>query len=185
MVTLDTPVSSLPSQPLEMENQLAQLSDSGRFEAIIHDDGMTEVVEPFVYVYNLVFITDKSVSAVVYIEDDETWYRVFKENRSNAVLTDAYDAVREVRDFETLYDRHPVTVEEAVFAENRPTKEETSGYDEGDSFDCPVCGSTHIVKFDEDELMRDHPTDTSSLYVECPDTRNDKLTIEFQARTSD
>jgi hypothetical protein len=183
MTDLGTPVSNLPSRPLEMEQELAQLEDSGQFEAIIHDDGMTEVVEPFVYVYNLVFITEESISAVIYIEDDETWYRVFKDDRLDAELTDAYDAVREIRDDETLYDRHSVTIEEAVFMEDRPSQEETSDYEEGDSFDCPVCGDTHVVKFEEDELMKDHPTDVSSLYVECPAARNNELTIEYQART--
>ena len=183
MIDLDTPVSSLPSGPLAMEHELAQLEESGRFEAIIHDDGMTEVIEPFVYVYNLIFITEESVSAVVYIEDDETWYRIFKEDRPDTRLTDAYDAVRELRDEETLYDRHPLTIEEAVFIEDRPTQEEVSGYEEGDSFDCPVCGGTHIVKFEEDELMKEHPTDVSHLYVECPEARNNELIIEFQART--
>jgi hypothetical protein len=36
MADLDTPVSSLPSRPLEMEQALAQLEDSGWFEAIGH-----------------------------------------------------------------------------------------------------------------------------------------------------
>jgi predicted RNA-binding Zn-ribbon protein involved in translation (DUF1610 family) len=183
MTNLDTPVSSLPSRPLAMEKELTQLEESERFEAIIHDEGMTEVVEPFVYVYNLVFITQKSVSAVVYIEDEETWYRVFKEDRSDAELTDAYDAVREIRDEATLYDRHSLTIEEAVFMEDRPSQEETSGYEEGDSFDCPVCGNIHIVKFEEEEMMKDHPTDVSQLYVNCPEARNDELILEYQART--
>lgn len=183
MTDFDTPVSSLPSRPLAMEQDLDQLKESGQFDAIIHDEEMTEVVEPFVYVYNLIFITEESVSAVVYIEDEETWYRVFKENRSDAKLTDAYDAVREVRDEETLFDRHSLTIEEAVFMENRPSQEETSGYEEGDSFECPVCGETHIVKFEEDELMKDHPTDVSHLYVECLEASNDELIIEYQART--
>jgi predicted RNA-binding Zn-ribbon protein involved in translation (DUF1610 family) len=183
MADLDTPVSSLPSRPLEMEQALAQLEDSGRFEAIIHSEKTIEVEEPFVYVYDLVFITEGSVSAVVYIEDDETWYRVFKEDRSDAELTDAYDAVREIRDEESLFDRHSLTIEEAVFTEDTPSKEETSGYEKGDSFECPVCGDTHTVKFEEDELMKDHSTDVSQLYVECPEARNDELIIEFQART--
>jgi hypothetical protein len=41
----------------------------------------------------------------------------------------------------------------------------------------------HVVKFDEDELMEDHPTDTSSLYVECPEASNNELIIEYQAST--
>jgi uncharacterized Fe-S cluster-containing protein len=183
MPDLDTQVSSLPSRPLEMEQELAQLEDSGRFEAIVHSEKTIEVEEPFVYVCDLVFITEESVSAVVYIGDDETWYRVFKKYRSDAELTDAYDAVREVRDEDSLFDRHSLTIEEAVFTENTPSKEEISGYEAGDSFECPVCGDTHTVKFEEDELMKDHPTDVSSLYVECPEARNDELTIEYQART--
>lgn len=183
MATLDTPVSSLPSRPLEMEQELAQLEDSGQFEAIIHSEKTIEVDEPFVYVFDLIFITEKSVSTVVYIADDETWYRIFKEDRSDAELTNAYDAVREIRDEESLFDRHSLTIEEAVFTEDTPSKAETSGYEAGDSFECPVCGDMHTVKFEEDELMKDHPTDVSSLYVECPVARNDELTIEYQART--
>jgi hypothetical protein len=183
MATLDTPVSSLPSKPLEMEQELAQLEDSGQFEAIVHCEKTMEVEEPFVYVYDLAFITEESVSAVVYIEDDETWYRIFKQDRSDAELTDAYDAIREIRDEESLFDRHSLTIEEAVLVADRPTQEETSGYEEGDSFECPVCGDTHTVKFEEEEIMKDHPTDVSQLYVECSEARNDELIIEFQART--
>ncbi len=142
-----------------------------------------ELDEPFLYVYDLIFITEENLSAVVYFEDDEIWYRVFKEDRANTELTDAYDAVRTVRNEETLYDRHPLTIEEAVFLEDRPSKQETSDYEEGDSFECPVCGDTHIVKFEEDELMKDHLTDVSTLYVECSEARNNELTIEYQART--
>ena len=181
MPDLDKPVSSLPPRPLRMEQELTQLEESERFEAIIHAEGTLD--EPFVYVYDLVFITEENVSAVSYIEDDETWYRIFKQDRSNAELTDAYDAVREVRDLNSLFDRHSLTIEEAVFTEDTPSREETSGYEEGDSFECSVCGDTHTVKLEEDELMEDHSTDVSFLYVECPEARNDKLTIEYQART--
>jgi hypothetical protein len=183
MPELDTPVSPLPSHPIEMEQELSQLEDSGRFEAIIHAEDTVEVKEPLVYVYDLIFITEESVSAVVYIEDEETWYRVFKQDRSNTELTDAYDAVRDIRDEETIYDRHPLTIEEAVFREDTPSKQETSGYEEGDSFECPVCSETHKVKIEEEEMMKDHPTDVSHLYVDCSEARNNELIIEFQART--
>ena len=183
MPNLDTPVTALPTHPLEMEQQLTQLEESGRFDAIIYAEGTVEVDDPFVYVCDLILITEETVSAVVYIEDDGTWYQVLKEDRSSAELTDAYHAVRDGRDEETLYDRHALTIEEAVFREDTPTMEETSGYEEGDSFECPVCGDTHTVKFEEDELMKDHPTDVSHLYVECPEARNEELIIEFQART--
>jgi hypothetical protein len=183
MPNLDTPISSLPAHPLEIEQGLTQLEESGRFDAIIHAEETVEVDEPFVYVYDLILITEETVSAVVYIEGEQTWYRIFKEDRSSAELTDAYDAVRDIRDEETLYDRHPLTIEEAVFREDTPSKEKTSGYKEGDSFECPVCSDTHTVKFEEDELMKDHPTDVSQLYVECPGARNNELIIEFQART--
>ena len=118
MPDLDTPVSSLPAHPLEMEQELTQLEESGRFDAIIHAEGTVEVDEPFVYVYDLILITEETVSAVVYIKDEETWYRMFKDDRSSAKLTDAYDAVRDIRDEETLYDRYPLTIEEAVFRED-------------------------------------------------------------------
>lgn len=183
MPKLDTPVSPLPSRPIEMEQELSQLEDSGRFEAIIHAEGTLEVKDPLVYVYDLIFITEESVSAVVYIEQEETWYRVFKQDRSNTELTDAYDAVRDIRDNETLYDRHALTIEEAVFKQDRPSQKATSDYQEGDSFNCPICGEIHTVKFEEDELMKDRPTDVSHLYVDCPEARNDELIIEFQART--
>lgn len=183
MPSLDTPVSSLPSRPLEIDQELTQLKDSGRFHAIIHAEKTAKLEEPFLYVYDLILITEKTVSAVVYIEDEETWYRVFKKNRSSTELTDAYDAVREIRDEQTLYNRHALTIEEAVFMEDRPSQEQTSDYEEGDSFDCPVCDEIHTVKFEEDELMKDHPTDVSTLYVECPEARNNELIVEYQART--
>lgn len=183
MPDLDTPLSSFPSRPLTLEQDIDQLKESGRFEALLSDDQMTEIVEPFLYVYNCILITEETVSAVVYSEDDEAWYRIYSEARPHAVLTDAYDAVRDFRDEETLFDRHSLTIAEAVFTEDRPSNEETSDYEEGDSFACPVCGDMHVVKFDEDELMKDHPTDTSSLYVECPEASNNELTIEYQAST--
>jgi len=166
-----------------MEQDLSQLEESGRFEAIIHAEGTMEFEDPLLFVYDLIFITEESLSAVVYIEDDQTWYRIFKTDRADATLTDAYDAVRELRDEATLFDRHELTIEEAVFAEDRPSNEETSEYEEGDPFDCPICGETHTVKFEADELMKDHPTDVSTLYVECSEARNDELTIEYQAQT--
>jgi len=68
-------------------------------------------------------------------------------------------------------------------AANRPSGAETSGYEEGDAFDCPVCGDTHTVTFDEDEIMKGHETDTSVLSVDCSDASAGKMYVEFQART--
>jgi hypothetical protein len=59
-----------------------------------------------------------------------------QKDRSDTELTNAYDAVREIRDEESLFDRHSLTIEEAVFTEDTPSKEETSGYEKGDSFEC-------------------------------------------------
>jgi UTP-glucose-1-phosphate uridylyltransferase len=121
MPNFDTPVSSLPAHPLEMEQELTQLEESGRFDAIIHAEKTVEVDEPSVYVYDLILITEETVSAVVYSENEKTWYRIFKEDRSSAELTDAYDAVRDVRNERALYDRHALTIDEAVFREDTPS----------------------------------------------------------------
>lgn len=183
MDNLGEPLSGLPSRPLEIDEEVPQLKENNRIEAAFNDDTMIEDEGMYAYAHNLILITENIVSAVVYIEDDEAWYRVYGEDRPDAVLTDAYDAVRDFRDAEWLFDRHALTVEEAVFEADRPSQEQTSGYEEGDSFDCPVCGQTHTVQFHEDEYMKDHPTDTSYLYVECPKASNDRLTIEYQAST--
>lgn len=179
------PMSSLPSRALKLE-EVNDLEETDRFDAIYPDDKMKELIDPqeIILVYNVILITEERVSAAVFIEEDETWYRVYSEPRSEAVLMDAYEAVREVRGMDDLYDRHELTVEEAVFAADRPTGEETSGYDEGDIFPCPVCDEEHEVKFHEDEYAKDvEGLDPSYLYVECPETRRNELTIENQAST--
>jgi hypothetical protein len=163
-------------------DELEDLEEADRILAIIHDEQMVDIEGPYAFVWNCVFITE-NVSAVVYIDDEETWYRIYNEPRQEAVLTDAYDTIREVRDENSLFERYALSVSEAIFNANRASGEETSGYEEGDAFDCPVCGETHIVQFHEDELMKDHDIDSSELYVECSHASGDKLHIEFQAST--
>lgn len=183
--SLSNPMSSLPSRALKLE-EVQELEETDRFDALYPDDKMKELIESqdILLVYNLILITEDGVSAAVFIEEDETWYRAYSEPRSEAVLMDAYEAVRDVRGMDDLYDRHELTIEEAVFAADRPTGEETSGYDEGDTIACPVCGNEHKVKFHEDEYSNDiEGVDSSYLYVECPETRRNELTIENQART--
>ena len=185
MTELSNPMSSLPSRPLKVE-EITKLGETDQFDAAFSDDAMTELVEieEIPVAYNVILITDDRVSAAVFIEEDETWYRVYSEPRSDAVLTDAYEIVREVRGYDYLFDRHALTVAEAVFKTDRPGGEETSGYEEGDMFSCPVCGDDHEVKFHEDEYAADvEGFDSSYLYVECPETRRDELTIEHQAST--
>jgi hypothetical protein len=185
MTELSNPMSSLPSRPLKIE-EVTDLADTDRFDAAFYDDAMTELVgvEEIPVAYNVILITSDRVSAAVFIEDDKIWYRVYSEPRSEAVLMDAYAAVREIRGYDDLFDRHALTVEEAVFATDRLGGEETSGYEEGDTFACPVCGNDHEVKFHEDEYAADvEGLDSSYLYVECPETRRNELTIEHQART--
>lgn len=185
MPELSNPMSSFPSRPVTIEETDA-LEATDRFDAVFADDKMKELLDPdeVVVQYNVVFITEERVSAAVFLEGDETWYRVYSEPRSEAVLTGAYEAVREVRGEDDLFDRHELTVEEAVFAADRPGGTETSGYEVGDTFSCPVCGDDHVVKFHEDEYTADiEGADASYLYVECPETRRDELTIEHQAKT--
>lgn len=182
MVTLENPLSSFPSRRFEM-GELHDLEETDRILAIIHDEQMVDVEGPYAFVWNCVFITE-TVSAAVYIDDEELWYRVYNEPREEAVLTDAYETIREMRDEDSLFERNALSVSEAIFNATRPSGEETSGYEDGDAFDCPVCGGTHTVQFHEDELMKNHDTDTSELYVDCPDASGDKLYVEFQANTS-
>jgi hypothetical protein len=178
-------MSSLPSRQLKVE-EIDDLSETDRFDAAFSDDKMKDVwgYERVAVANNVVLITEDHVSAAVFIEEDETWYRVYSEPRSEAVLTDAYEAVREVRDHDDLFDRHALTIEEAVFRNDRPGGEETSGYSEGEMFECPVCDGEHRVKFHEDEHAAEFDDfDSSYLYVECPDTRGEKFRIEHQAST--
>jgi len=179
---LENPLASFPSRRFELD-ELDELEASDRFLAVLSDEQMNDVEGPYVFVWNCVFVTRETVSAAVFVEDEETWYRVYGRPRDAAVLTDAYDAVREVRGEESLFERSPLSVSEAVFAANRPSGAETSGYEEGDAFDCPVCGDTHTVTFDEDEIMKGHETDTSVLSVDCSDASAGKMYVEFQART--
>jgi hypothetical protein len=181
MANFETPLSSFPSRRIEMD-ELQDLEESDRILAIIHDEQMVDIEGPYAFVWNCVIITE-NVSAAVYIEDEKTWYRIYNQARKEAVLTDAYDTIREIRDEDSLFERHALSVSEATFNANRASGEETSGYAEGDAFDCPVCGETHTVQFHEDEMMKDYDTDSSELYVECPDASGDKLYVEFQANT--
>lgn len=151
---------------------------------IVTDDQMLDLAEPYLFVWNCVFITQERVVAAVFSESEPGWYRVYSEPRDDAVLIDAYEAIRSFRDNETLFDRYPLTLDEAIFVGNRPTGAETSGYEAGDSFECPVCSGTHTVQFEEDEIMKSADIDTSQLYVECPDSRRGELPIEYQAQTS-
>ena len=185
MTEPSNPITSLPSRPLNVE-EVAALAETDRFDAAFYDDAMAEVIgiDQRLVAYNAILITGDRVSAVVFIEDDETWSRVYNETRADAVLTEAYEAVREVRGYDDLFDRHALTVEEAVFETGRPTGEETSGYEEGDTFSCPVCRDDHEVKFHEDEYAADNKgLDSSYLYVECSEAQRNELVIEYQAST--
>jgi hypothetical protein len=182
MATLEDPLSSFPSRRIEMD-ELQEFKETDRILAIIHDEQMIDVEGPYAFVWNCVFITE-TVSAVVYIEDEKTWYRIYNKHRQEAVLTDAYDTIREMRDEDSLFERHALSVSEAIFNANRPSGDETSGYEKGDPFDCPVCEETHTVQFHQDEIMENHDIDSSELYVECPRASGDKLYVEFQANTS-
>lgn len=184
MTDLTEELSSLPSRPLDLD-ETDDLEDNDRIETVLYDDETVETTDQYSFVYNCVLVLDASVTGAVFIEDEETWYRVYHESRPDATLEAAYDAIREVRDEESLFSRAPLTVEEAVFAADRPTGEETIGYAEGEAFPCPVCGETHTVEFHDEEeyAVEIDDLDTSYLYVECPAARRDQLIIEFQAKT--
>lgn len=186
MADLSESLSSLPSRPLSLD-EIDDLEDNDRILAMHYDDEMVETTDQHAFAYNCVLITADTVTAAVYIDKDETWYRVYHEPRDAAELTDAYDAIRDARDDEDLFLRGPITIEEVIFRTDRPSGEDTSGYSEGDDFDCPVCGDTHTVKLHEDEYGADlediEDLDRSYLYVECPHTRRNELFIEFQAKT--
>lgn len=181
MTDLSRPLSSFPSRPLELD-ELDELEDSDRIVSIFHDDETVDVAGPDVFAYNCVLITDSKISAAVYVDDDEAWYRVYSEPRADAELEAAYDAIREVRDEDGLFSRAPLTVAEAVFRAERLGRDPDAepDYAEGDEFDCPVCGDVHTVEFHEDEYAADiEGLDTSMLYVKCPAARNDRLIVEF------
>jgi len=183
MTELTETVDSLPSRPLELD-EVDDLAESEGIETILYDDRTVESTGQTAFAYNVVLVLGGSVTGAVYVEDDEQWYRVSHEPRSDATLDAAYEAVREARTDETLFSRSPLTLAEAIFHENRAIGEETSGYVAGDEFDCPVCGETHTVDFGQEEHAADLAgVDASYLYVECPEARRSQLVVEFQART--
>ncbi len=184
MTDSDDRLTSLPGRPLDLD-EIDRLEDADRFATVLYDEGTIEATDDYVLVYNCVLVLADRLAGAIYDEAEETWYRVYSESRSDAELTAAYDAVREVRGDESLFSRAPVTVEEAVFRVDRPSGEETCGYDPGDTFACPVCGEGHTVGFQpEKDYARDiDSTDTSHLFVECPDARRGELILEFQAKT--
>lgn len=177
MTDLSEPLSSFPSRPLELE-ELEELESSDRIVAAIYDDEAAEDVGADVFAYNCVLVTETGVSAAVYVDDEERWYRVYGKSRPDADLEAAYDAIRDARGNDALFSRAPRTIAEAVFVAHRDEHE--GEYEEGDSFDCPVCGDVHTVEFHEEQLdVELEGVDTSLLYVECPDARNDRLVLQF------
>lgn len=172
------PLSSFPSRPFDSQ-ELDDLADTDRMVAVLDDQRTTRVGGPQEFVFNCVFVTDEHVSAAVFDEDDETWYRVYREPRSEAELAAAYDAVREARDSDGLFSRAPLTVREAAF-ENERGAEDTD-YAPGEEFDCPVCDDTHTVERDDPARTADVPgLDSTPLSVECPEARNGRLIVAVQ-----
>jgi hypothetical protein len=185
MPTGSQPIESLPSRPVTIE-ETDELEATDRFDVVFGDDKMSELHDhrDVVLQYNLVFVAETRVSAVVFIEEAGTWSRVYNEPRSQAVLTDAYEAIREVRGHDDLFDEHELTVEAVVFAMDRPGGTDSSGYEPGETFSCPVCDSDHEVKFHDGEYAAAlESVDTSYLYLECPKTKGNELAIEYQAST--
>ncbi len=177
-------LTSLPERPLDLD-EIEDLEENDRIATVLYDEGTIEATDEYAFVYNCVLVLAGRLAGAIYDEADETWYRVYHEPRSDAELTAAYDAIRDARGDDSLFSRAPHTLEEAVFKADRPGGEETCDYDPGDSFDCPVCGETHTVQFqEEDEYAREvESIDTSHLIVECPAARREQLILEFQAKT--
>jgi len=185
MLDRSVPLPSFPSRPFELD-EIDELEENDRFVSILYDSEMVEIDGPYAFAYNLVLITKNKVSSAVYIDEEETWYRVYGEPRTDAVLEAAYDAIREVRDEESLFSRAPLTLEEAVFMADVFSHEDDAEpeYEEGDEFECPVCEQVHIVKFHEDEYEAEiEDIDASYLYVDCTKAHNDQLIIRFHAKS--
>lgn len=184
MADSDDRLTSLPERPLDLD-EVDRLEEADRFATILYDEGTIETAGDYALVYNCVLVLAERLAGAIYDETDESWYGVYSESRSDAELTTAYDAIRDVRGDESLFSRAPVTIEEAVFRVDRPSGEETCAYDPGDTFECPVCGEGHTVNFqpEKDYALEVDSIDTSHLAVECPDARRDQLILEFQAKT--
>ncbi len=175
------PLSSFPPRPLDAA-ELDEIEGTDRMVLVLHDEERVEGTSPDVFASNCVFVTEEHVSAAVYLEDDETWYRVYREPRPGAELRAAYETIRGVRGEDGLFSRGPLTVSEAVFEANRQNHDGQPGYEAGDEFDCPVCGETHTVEFYEDGYAADATDlDSSHFYVTCPDARNERLIVAFRA----
>ena len=177
-------LASLPGRPLDLD-EIDQLEATDRFATVLYDERTIETTGEYAPVYNFVLVLAERLAGAIYDETEEVWYSVYSESRSDAELTAAYDAVRNARGDDTLFSRAPLTIEEAVFRVDRPSGEETCAYDPGDTFECPVCGEGHTVRFQpEKDYARDVDSiDTSHLAVECPEARREELILEFQAKT--
>jgi len=180
----DNRLTSLPERPLDLD-EVDDLEATDRIATVLYDENTIETSDEYAFVYNCVLVMEERLAGVIYDEGEEAWYRVYSESRPAADLTAAYDALRDERDDDSLFERAPLSVAEAVFSADRPGGEETSAYDPGDTFDCPICGDSHTVKFqDEYEYAQDiDGIDTSHLFVECSETRRTELILEFQAKT--
>lgn len=184
MTDTDDRLTALPERPLDLD-EIDDLEASDRILTILYDEGTIETTSEYAFVYNCVLVLEDRLAGAIYDETEEAWYRVYSESRSGADLAAAYDAVRNARGDDSLFSRAPLTVEEAVFRVDRPSGEETCAHDSGDTFECPVCGGSHTVRFQpEEEYARDvDGIDTSHLVVDCPDARRNQLILEFQAKT--
>jgi hypothetical protein len=178
-------LATLPDRPLDLD-EIDHLEEADRFATILYDEGTIETTGDYALVYNCVLVLAERLAGAIYDEAGENWYRVYSESRPEAELTAAYDAIRDVRGDDSLFSRAPVTVEEAVFRVDRPSGDETCVHDPGDTFECPVCGQGHTVRFqpEDDYALEVDSVDTSHLAVECPESRRGQLILEFQAKTS-
>ena len=133
------------------------------------DDGDPEAADIQVAVSSCVLITLSRVTAAVYVNDDETWHRVYRAPRPGVDLTEAYEAIRASRDEEALFTKTPLFAREAIYHTELDNKlmADDPDYARGDAFDCPLCVTTHTVRRRDDEAETHLVADTR-LCVDCP-----------------
>lgn len=174
------PLSSVPSRPLRPA-EIDKLKEADRVSTILYDDEHPTIVGPDPFVYNCILITDRQISAIVFDDEKEQWFQVGRQEFSqSADLDRIYSAVQQYRNNDSIFSRSPKTVKEAMFIERREAGNLDIDASEGDSFDCPICEQSHVIKRENNSTgSTSSAIDLSHYYVECSATRNNHLIVQY------
>lgn len=175
-------LSSFPPRPLSL-TEIDALEERGRIQSIVADDITIEDYSnramSATSVSSCVLITADTVTAAVYVDSDEAWYRVYHATRPGVDVTETYETVRSFRGEETLFASAPLSPREAVHrmkTEDKKRVADSPDYTEGDVFDCPVCDAAHPVYRREDDSETQFPEE-DRFYVNCPEAESGTLSV--------